>query len=184
MEKLRESHDQPNPAIRCLCEHQTTGVMSAARPQLKFMLLSGMLLCPTASLSDSLLPSQDQPTFFNVRICRDRQVLSALKAAAVSTLKTNVIIAHGSGPEWSGYEPNDIHLEAVSLSPDDEKNSVFCSLTISAKGITERIVYVIFATSDSWLVRFGGDGGSAMGGHKLFPEGPITIEPKGTPSAQ
>ena len=60
----------------------TTGVMSAASPQLKFMLLSGMLLCPTASLSGSLLPSQDQPTFFNVRICRDRQVLSVLKAAA------------------------------------------------------------------------------------------------------
>ena len=65
--------------------------MSAARPQLKFMLLSGMLLCPTASLSDSLLPSQDQPTFFNVRICRDRQVLSVLKAA--------VSIGVGSGPQ-------------------------------------------------------------------------------------
>jgi hypothetical protein len=69
--------------------------MSAARPQLKFMLLSGMLLCPTASLSDSLLPSQEQPTFFNVRICRDRQVLSVLKAAAGSTLKADVILAHG-----------------------------------------------------------------------------------------
>jgi hypothetical protein len=63
--------------------------MSAARPQLRFALLSGMLLWPTASLSDSLLPSQDQPTFFNVRICRDRQVLSALKAAASSTLKAD-----------------------------------------------------------------------------------------------
>src|ERR1700704_335430 len=123
-------------------------------------LIVGALLWASASLSSPLLPSQDQPNFFNVRICRDRQVLAALKAAPVSTLKTSIIIAQGDGPEWSGYEPNDIHLEAVSLSPDDEKNSVFCSVTISAKGITERIVYVIFATSDSWLVRFGGDGGS------------------------
>ena len=138
--------------------------MSAARPQLKFMLLSGMLLCPTASLSDSLLPSQEQHTFFNVRICRDRQVLSVLK-------------------KWSGYDPNDIHLEAVSLSPDDETNSVFCSVTISAKGITERIVYVVSGTLGSWHVKFGGGGGgggesrSEMGGHALFPEGPITVEP-------
>jgi hypothetical protein len=97
--RLRASHDH-----RCLCEHQTTGVMSAARPQLKFMLLSGMLLCPTASLSESLMPSQDQPTFFNVRICRDRQVLSVLKAAG-STLKADVILAHGKGSKWSGYDP-------------------------------------------------------------------------------
>jgi hypothetical protein len=144
----------------------------------------GTLLWPSASLSGALLPSQDQPTFFNVRICRDRQVLSALRAAAVSTLKANAIISHAKGPKWSGYDPNDIHLEAVSLSPDDGRNSVFCSVTISAKGITERIVYIIVATSESWLVRFGGDSGPAIGGHKLFPEGPITIEPKGTTGAQ
>jgi hypothetical protein len=71
--------------------------MSAARPQLKFALLCGMLSWPTASLPASLLPSQDQPTFFNVRICRDRQVLAILKAAASSTLKADVIVAHGKG---------------------------------------------------------------------------------------
>jgi hypothetical protein len=149
--------------------------MSATRPQLKCALLSGMLLRPTASLSDPLLPSQDQPTFFNVRICRDRQVLSALKAAANSTL---IIVAHGKGSRWYGYDPNDIHLEAVSLSPDDQRTSVFCSVTISAKGITERIVYVVSGTSGSWHVRFGGGESSPdMGGHALFPEGPITVEP-------
>jgi hypothetical protein len=178
VEKLRASHDQPNPAIRCLCDHQTTGSMSAARAQLKFALLSGMLSWPTASLPDSLLPSQDQPTFFNVRICRDRQVLAVLKAAASSTLKTDVIVAHGKGSKWSGYDPNDIHLEAVSVSPDDEANSVFCSVTISAKGITERIVYVVSVTLGSWQLRFGGgETRSEMGGHALFPEGPITVEP-------
>jgi hypothetical protein len=150
--------------------------MSGARPQLRFALLSGTLLWPTASFSDPL-PSQDQPTFFNVRICRDRQVLSALKAAARSTLKADVILAHGKGSKWSGYDPNDIHLEAVSVSPDNEKNSVFCSVTISAKGITERIVYVISGTLESWQVRFGGESRSEMGGHALFPEGPITAEP-------
>src|SRR4051812_29767431 len=87
------------------------------------------------SLSSSLLPSQDQPNFFNVRICRDRQVLSALKAGAIRTLNANVVIAHGNGPKWTGYHPEDIHLEAVSISPD-ERNEVFCSVTISAKGIT------------------------------------------------
>jgi hypothetical protein len=151
--------------------------MSLVRPQLKFALLSGMLLWPIASLSDSLLPSQDQPTFFNVRICRDRQVLSALKVAASSTLKADVIVAHGKGSKWSGYDPNDIHLEAVSVSPNDESNSVFCSVTISAKGITERIVYVVSGTLGSWHIRFGGESGSEMGGHALFPEGPITVEP-------
>src|ERR1700704_2027457 len=117
--------------------------MSLAHQLWNSALIVGALFWATASLSSPLLPSQDQPTFFNVRICRDRQVLSALRAAAVSALKTNVSIAHAKGPKWSDYEPNDIHLEAVSLSPDDERNSVFCSVTISAKGITERMVYVV-----------------------------------------
>ena len=160
------------------------GVTSAARQQLKIGLIFGTLLWPSASLSSPLLPSQDQPTFFNVRICSDHQVLSELKAAASSMLKTNVTIAHAKGPKWSGYDPNDIHLEAVSLSPDDDRNSVFCSLTISAKGITERMVYVVAGTLSSWNVRFGGRNGPATGGHKLFPEGPIIIEPKGIPGAQ
>jgi hypothetical protein len=109
--------------------------------------------------------------------CRDRQVLSTLKAAAASTLKANVIVAHGKGADWSVYDANDIHLEAVSVSPNDEKASVFCSVTISAKGITERIVYVVSGTEGSWHVRFGGQSRSEMGGHALFPDGPITAEP-------
>jgi len=103
-------------------------------------------------------------------------VLSALKTAAVRTLKADVVIAHGKGSKWSGYEPGDIRMEAVSISPDD-RNGVFCSVTVSAKGVTERIVYLVGTTLDSWLVRFGGDLGSATGGHELFPEGPITVEP-------
>jgi len=135
-----------------------------------------LLAAVSCASANPLLPSQDQPNFFNVRICRDRQVLSALKTAAVRTLKADVVIAHGKGSKWSGYEPEDIRMEAVSISPDD-RNGVFCSVTVSAKGVTERIVYLVGTTLDSWLVRFGGDLGSATGGHELFPEGPITVEP-------
>jgi len=152
--------------------------MAATRQPLRSVVMFGALLWSSASFSSPLLPSQEQPNFLNVRICRDRQVLAALKTAAAAMLETNVVIAKGSGPEWSGYQPDDIHLEAVS-----EKNAVFCSVTISARGITERIIYIVGATSDSWLVRFGGDTGSGTGGHKLFP-GAITIEPTGTPSAK
>ena len=111
------------------------GVTSAARQELIIALIFGTLLWPSPSLSGPLLPSQDQPNFFNVRICRDRQVLSALRAAAVSTLKAEVIIGRAKGPKWSDYEPNDIHLEAVSLSPDDERNSVFVQLPFQQKGL-------------------------------------------------
>jgi hypothetical protein len=41
-------------------------------------------------------------------------------------------------------------------------------VTISAKGVSERIVYAVGTTLNSRLVRFGGDLGSATGGHKLF----------------
>src|SRR5260221_13551334 len=56
--------------------------MSATRQPLKIVLTLGALLWASASFSNPLLPSQEEPNFFNVRICRDRQVLSALKTAA------------------------------------------------------------------------------------------------------
>jgi hypothetical protein len=73
-------------------------------------------------------------------------------------------------------------MEGVSLSPG-EKNGVFCSLTISAKEITERILYVVGTTFYSWLVRFGRGFGAGSGGHELFPEGPITIRPTAAPKS-
>jgi hypothetical protein len=54
-------------------------------------------------------------------------------------LKANVTIAHGKGPKWSGYDPNDIHLEAVSLSSDDERNSVFCRSPFRQKGLSKEL---------------------------------------------
>ena len=133
-----------------------------------------------------LLPSQEEPNFFFARMCRDRQVLSGLKTAATNTLETKVIVASGDGPEWSGYEPDDIHLEAVSILGDG-KAAIFCSVTISAKGITERIVYTVGpdgapdSYGDSWVLKFGGDLGPHGGGHKLFPQ-TIQVRPGKGPS--
>jgi hypothetical protein len=72
-------------------------------------------------------------------------------------------------------------LEAVSILSKD-KSAIFCSVTITAKGITERVVYSVGPTGtpgsydDSWIVKFGGDLGPHGGGHKLFPE-MIQVEP-------
>ena len=148
----------------------------------KTMFMLGALLWSGAGFaSPFLLPAQDTPNFFNAKMCRDRQVLSALKTAATNILKTKVIVAAGDGPKWSGYQPDDIHLEAVSILSKD-KSAIFCSVTITAKGITERVVYVVGPTGtpgsygDSWIVKFGGDLGPYGGGHRLFP-GMIEVEP-------
>jgi hypothetical protein len=94
------------------------GVTSAARQQLKIGLIFGTLLWPSASLSSPLLPSQDQPTFFNVRICSDHQVLSELKAAASSMLKANVTIAHAKGHiSMSMASGDEAHAPSVARPP-------------------------------------------------------------------
>ena len=88
--------------------------------------LAAALLASSAH-AQSLLPSQESRNFFGVRICRDRQILSAVKTLATNALKTKVIVAHGDGPNRSGYHPDDIRLEGVLA----DKNAVFCSVTIS-----------------------------------------------------
>jgi hypothetical protein len=133
--------------------------------------------------SGFLLPSQETPDLFNVRICSDRQVLSAIKTAADGLLKTKTRIARGS-PEGPGWDPEDIQMEAVSAEKDrtmvfcSDRTMVFCSMTIEANETTERIVYVVGPTQngDSWQVKFGGDFGPKGGGHKLFPK-QITVSP-------
>jgi hypothetical protein len=134
--------------------------------------LAAALLASSAH-AQSLLPSQDSHNFFPARTCRDRQVLSGIKTAATNILKTKVIVAHGDGPNWSGYETDDIRLEGVLA----DKNAVFCSVTISANETTERVVYVVGPDPDhSWSVKLGGDYGPGSGSHILFPQ-PITIAP-------
>jgi len=95
--------------------------------------LAATLLASSAH-AQSLLPSQESRNFFSVKICRDRQVLSGIKTAATHALKTKVIVAYGDGPDWSGYQPEDIRLEAVAA----DKNGVFCSVTISVKDCAHR----------------------------------------------
>ncbi len=87
----------------------------------KTMFMLGALLWSGAGLaSPFLLPSQDTPNFYNAKMCRDRQVLSALKTAATNTLKTKVIVAGGDGPKWSGYQPDRlsemVRIEALAAS--------------------------------------------------------------------
>ena len=127
--------------------------------------LAAALLASSAH-AQSLLPSQESRNFFGVRICRDRQILSAVKTGATNALKTKVIVAHGDGPNWSGYQPDDIRLEGVLA----DQSAVFCSVTISANEITERVVYVVGPDPDhSWSVELGGDYGPGSGSHILFP---------------
>jgi len=152
--------------------------MPVVQPTKTLFMLGALLWSGAGFASPFLLPSQDTPNFYNAKMCRDRQVLSALKTAATNTLKTKVIVARGDGPKWSGYQPDDIHLEAVSIL-SEHKRAIFCSVTITARGITERVIYSVGPTDtrasygDSWIVKFGGDLGPHGGGHKLFPE---TIE--------
>lgn len=122
-----------------------------------------------------LLPSQETSGLFNVKICLDRQVLSAIKTAADGLLKTKTRIVHGT-PEGPGWNPEDILMEAVST---EGYPMVFCSMTIEANETKERIVYVIGPTQsgDRWQVKFGGDFGPKAGGHKLFPK-QITVAPQ------
>jgi len=127
-----------------------------------------------------LLPSQEKPNFFTVQICRDpRKVLGVIRSMAFHILKTTkVIIAHGVGPDWSGYEPNDVRLEGVLTNTNTVM--VFCSATFSANEITERVVYAIRPDPDhSYAIELGGDYGPAAG-HILFPY-PITLTPASTP---
>src|SRR5438445_316185 len=110
----------------------TCGSPTAAKPRV--MELLNLVVTSLSSIwagrgfaSPFLLPSQDTPNFYNAKMCRDRQVLSALKTAATNTLKTKVIVAGGDGPTWSGYQPHDIHLEAISILSKD-KSAIFCSV--------------------------------------------------------
>ena len=157
---------------------------------MKKLLLTGIaaLLMPALLASSAyadnpqplLLPSQEKPNFFTVQICRDpRKVLGVIRSMAFHILKTTkVIIAHGVGPDWSGYEPDDVRLEGVLTNTNTVM--VFCSATFSANEVTERVVYAIRPDPDhSYAIELGGDYGPAAG-HVLFPY-PITIAPASAP---
>jgi len=102
----------------------------------------------------TLLPSQEEHDLVTVKICRDHEVLSSLKAAIDRSLQTSSVLARG-------MHASDVHLEAVWI----DRPAVICSTTVAAKGVRERIVYTVALEGSSYVIKFGG----APGGSKLFP---------------
>lgn len=109
----------------------------------KYFVLAGCVLAlgvsasltvaePESDKSIFLLPSQETPNFYNAKMCEDHQVLSALLTAAKGILKTKVTIAGSDGPQTS-YQPDDIHLEAVSILADG-KSAIFVASLLVPRG--------------------------------------------------
>ena len=122
---------------------------------MKHLVVSAALFCASLGVNAApLLPSQEDQDLITVKTCRDHEVLSSLKAAIDSSLRTSSTLA-------SGMHPSNIHLEAISI----DRPTVVCSTTVAAKGIRERIVYTVTLEGSSYIVKFGGD----PGGSKLFP---------------
>ena len=149
--------------------------MFLARPTTTMFIVAALFWSCACFASPFLLPSQEKPNFFNRRMCRDHDVLSGILTAALQSLQTKVTVA-GSDGKKRPYNPDDVHLEAVSVLGDG-MGAIICSVTISAKGITERVAYAVGpegapgAYGNSWVIKFGGDlGPGGGGGHKLFPE--------------
>jgi hypothetical protein len=163
-----------------IANHIVKVMLATRRPMKSTFVLSALLWSGTAFASPFLLPSQEKPNFLNARMCRNHKVLSGILTAAMHILKTRVTVAGSDGPK-TAHDPDDIYLEAVSIL-DDDKAAIFCSVTIAAKGITERAVYSVGPTGtpgsygNSWIVKFGGNHGPSGGGHELFPE-MIQVQP-------
>ena len=102
----------------------------------------------------ALLPSQEEQDLITVKTCRDHEVLSSLKAAIDSSLRTSSLLARG-------MHAGEVHLEAVWI----DRPAVICSTTVAAKGTRERIVYTVALEGSSYVIKFGGE----PGGSKLFP---------------
>jgi hypothetical protein len=102
----------------------------------------------------TLLPSQEENDLVTIKTCRDHEVLSSLKAAIDTTLQTNSVLA-------GGLRASNIYLEAAWI----DRPAVICSTTITAWGVSERIVYTVALERASYVIKFGGE---PVGG-KLFP---------------
>lgn len=125
------------------------------------LLASALLVALQASAAAApLLPSQDDPNVFSVKICQDREVVSAIKSAADRLLKTSAVLANG-------MREDDMHLDAVFT----EERLVYCSMTIKARGIADNVRYIIGHRDASYVIILGGNAGS-----RLFPK-EVTITP-------
>ena len=128
-------------------------------------LIFALLCCScTAAQSEALLPSQDDPNVFSVKICQDRTVVAAIKSTADKILKTDVLIA-------KGMQADDIHMDGVYV----DERLVYCSMTMTAKRVTDNVRYIIGPKGNSYVIILGGNVGS-----KLFPKdvviGPVQDE--------
>lgn len=118
------------------------------------LIIALLCSCTAAARSEPLLPSQDDPNVFSVKICQDRTVVSAIKSIADAILKTDVLIA-------KGFQTDDMHLDGVYV----DERLVYCSLTMTAKRITDNVRYIIGLKGNSYVIIVGGNVGS-----KLFPK--------------
>jgi hypothetical protein len=119
--------------------------------------------CTAAARSEPLLPSQDDPNVFSVKICQDRTVVSAIKSIVDAILKTDVLIA-------KGFQTDDMHLDGVYV----DERLVYCSMTMTAKRITDNVRYIIGLKGNSYVIIVGGNVGS-----KLFPKEVVINLPQG-----
>ncbi len=122
------------------------------------MLCTLLCVC-NAAQSEPLLPSQDDPNVFSVRICQDQMVVSAIKSAVDAILKADVLIA-------KGMQTDDMHLDGVYVN----ERLVYCSMTMTAKRITDNVRYIIGVKGTSYVIIVGGNVGS-----KLFPKDEVVI---------
>ena len=126
-------------------------------PQFNFRhasLIFALLCSCTAAQSEPLLPSQDDPNVFSVKICQDRTVVAAIKSTADKVLKTDVLIA-------KGMQADDMHMDGVYV----DERLVYCSMTMTAKRVTGNVRYIIGLKGNSYVIILGGNAGS-----KLFPK--------------
>jgi len=126
-------------------------------PQFNFRhasLIFALLCSCTAAQSEPLLPSQDDPNVFSVKICQERTVVAAIKSTADKVLKTDVLIA-------KGMQADDMHMDGVYV---DERLD-YCSMTMTAKRVTDNVRYIIGLKGNSYVIILGGNVGS-----KLFPK--------------
>jgi hypothetical protein len=126
-------------------------------PQFNFRhasLIFALLCSCTAAQSEPLLPSQDDPNVFSVKICQDRTVVAAIKSTADKVLKTDVLIA-------KGMQADDMHMDGVYV----DERLVYCSMTMTAKRVTDNVRYIIGLKGNSYVIILGGNVGS-----KLFPK--------------
>jgi hypothetical protein len=86
--------------------------------------------------------------------------VSAIKSAADKILKTDVLIA-------KGMQTDDMHLDGVYV----DERLVYCSMTMTAKHITDNVRYIIGLKGNSYVIIVGGNVGS-----KLFPK-EVVINP-------